>query len=103
MSVVAHLSVVPIKTGSLAEDVATAIEAIDDYDVWYETNPMGTVIEAPDVETLFAAVQAAHEAVDGDRVLTSVKIDEKRVRDDTATDKVAAVESELGREPTSES
>jgi uncharacterized protein (TIGR00106 family) len=97
MTVVALLSVAPVKEGSMAADVADAVAALDDFDVSYETNPMGTVIEAEDVETLLDAVAAAHNAVDADRVSTFLKIDDKRRSDGRAADKVTAVEEALGR------
>lgn len=98
MTVVALLSVAPVIEGSMAEEVAEAVAALDDFDVSYETNPMGTVIEADDVDTLLDAVGAAHRAVDGDRVSTFLKIDDKRTVDTTADRKVEAVEEHLGRE-----
>jgi uncharacterized protein YqgV (UPF0045/DUF77 family) len=58
---------------------------------------MGTVIEADDVGTLFDAVEAAHLAVEADRVSTFLKIDDKRTREGRAREKVDAVERELGR------
>jgi len=82
----------------MASEVAKAVAALDEFDVSYETNPMGTVIEADDAETLFAAAAAAHDAVDGDRVSTVLKIDDKRTADTTADRKVEAVEEHLGRE-----
>lgn len=99
MAVVALLSVAPVIEDSMAGEVAKAVEALDDFDVSYETNPMGTVIEADDIDTLLEAVGAAHKAVDGDRVSTFLKIDDKRTRDQSAREKVDAVEHELGREP----
>ncbi|MBP1987391.1 uncharacterized protein (TIGR00106 family) [Halolamina salifodinae] len=78
--------------------MAKAVDALDAFDVSYETTPMGTTIEADEIGELFAAAQAAHEAVDGDRVSTFLKIDDKRTSDADAASKVAAVESELGRE-----
>ncbi|GGN07790.1 MTH1187 family thiamine-binding protein [Halarchaeum nitratireducens] len=98
MTVIALLSVAPVREGSMAADVAKAVEALDDFDVSYETTPMGTTIEAGDVGTLFDAVEAAHEAVPGDRVSTFLKIDDKRTSDKSAAEKVADVERELGRE-----
>lgn len=98
MTVAALLSVAPVTEESMASEVAKAVEALDDFDVSYETNPMGTVIETDDVGELFAAVQAAHEAVDGDRVSTVLKIDDKRTQGEPASEKVEAVERELGRE-----
>jgi uncharacterized protein (TIGR00106 family) len=98
MTVVALLSVAPVIEGSMAEEVAEAVAALDDFDVSYETNPMGTTIEADDVDTLLDAVGAAHRAVDGDRVSTFLKIDDKRTVETTADRKVEAVEEHLGRE-----
>lgn len=98
MTVVAFLSVAPATDESMAPEVAKAVEALDAFDVSYETTPMGTTIEADDIGDIFAAAQAAHEAVDGDRVGTFLKIDDKRKSDADAASKVAAVERELDRE-----
>ena len=98
MTVVALLSVAPVIEDSMASEVAAAVEALEAFDVAYETNPMGTVIEADDIDTLLAAVGAAHKAVDADRVSTFLKIDDKRTTDSAAREKVAAVERELNRE-----
>jgi uncharacterized protein (TIGR00106 family) len=97
MTVVALLSVAPVTEESMADEVANAVEALDEFDVAYETNPMGTVIEADSTDELFAAAQAAHDAVDGDRVSTVLKIDDKRTSDQPAAEKVDAVEEVLGR------
>ncbi|WP_327052994.1 MTH1187 family thiamine-binding protein [Halomicrococcus gelatinilyticus] len=98
MTTIALLSVAPVVEGSMADEVAKAVAALDEFDVAYETNPMGTVVEADSVDELFAAAQAAHEAVDGDRVSTVLKIDDKRTSDDPAAEKVTAVEDALGHE-----
>ena len=97
MTVVALLSVAPVIEGSMSAEVAKAVDALEGFDVAYETNPMGTVIEADDVGTLFAAAQAAHEAVDADRVSTVLKIDDNRAREGRAREKTKAVEAHLGR------
>lgn len=97
MTVVALLSVAPVVEDSMAGEVAKAVAALESFDVRYETNPMGTVIEADSTDELFAAAQAAHEAVDGDRVSTVLKIDDKRTVDTSAAAKVESVERELGR------
>ena len=102
MTAIGFLSTAPVTEGRMSGDVATAIEALEAYDVRYEMGPMGTTIEAEDVAELFAAAQAAHEAIDGDRVSTFLKIDDKRSSDGTAAEKVAAVESHLGRAASSE-
>lgn len=98
MTTYGFLSVAPTGKDEMAEDVADAVAALDDFDVEYETTPMGTTIEAPDAETLFEACLAAHEAVDADRVGTFLKVDDKRTVDEPASEKVRAVEDVLGRE-----
>lgn len=98
MTVIALLSVAPVTEGSMSGEVAKAIEVLDDFDISYETNPMGTVIEADNIEEVFDAAEAAHKAVEGDRVSTFLKIDDKRTRDQRAKDKVRSVEEVLGRE-----
>ena len=100
MTCIGFLSVAPVVEESMAPYVADAVAALDEFDVEYETTPMGTIIEADDPEALFAAAHAAHEAVgaQSDRVETFVKIDDKRGVDQRASEKVDAVEAELGRE-----
>jgi uncharacterized protein YqgV (UPF0045/DUF77 family) len=55
------------------------------------------VIEADDIGTLFSAAEAAHTAVDADRVSTVLKIDDKRTQTGRAREKVEAVEKHLDR------
>ena len=98
MTVIGFLSVAPVVEGSMSEEVAKAVAALDGFDVGYETTPMGTVIEADDSAELFAAAGAAHEAVNADRVSTFLKVDDKRTVDQSANEKVDAVEDHLGRE-----
>jgi uncharacterized protein (TIGR00106 family) len=98
MTVIGFLSVAPVTEGSMGGEVAKAVAALDDFEVAYETTPMGTTIEADDVGELLAAVEAAHTAVDGDRVSTFLKIDDKRTSTASADEKVDAVEEHLGHE-----
>jgi uncharacterized protein (TIGR00106 family) len=98
MTVIGFLSVAPVIEGSMSAEVAKAVAALDEFDVGYETTPMGTVIEAEDSAELFAAAAAAHEAVDADRVSTFLKVDDKRTVEQSADEKVDAVEEHLGRE-----
>jgi uncharacterized protein (TIGR00106 family) len=102
MTAIGFLSVAPVREGSMAEEVAKAVEALEEFDVSYETTAMGTILEAEEVGELFAAARAAHEAVDGDRVSTVLKIDDKRDRETGAAEKVEAVEEELGRKARSD-
>ena len=97
MTVTAFLSVAPATEESMAPAVADAVDALEAFDVEYETTPAGTIIEADTAAAVFAAAQAAHEAVEADRVGTLLKLDDKRTTDEPAAQKVEAVETELGR------
>ena len=98
MSVIATLSTVPTRDGDASDAIARAIGALDDYDVEYEINPMGTTIETDDINELFAAVQAAHQAIEADRVTTRLEISHERDSNRGAAERVAAVEEALSGE-----
>ncbi|WP_049999285.1 thiamine-binding protein [Halococcus sediminicola] len=95
MSIVATLSTMPVQDEGSTEEIATAIRTLDNYDVEYEVNPLGTIIEATDISEFFAAVQAAHQAIEADRVTTKIEIDHERNRDRDAAERVATVEDAL--------
>ncbi|MFC4438574.1 MULTISPECIES: thiamine-binding protein [Natrialbaceae] len=99
MTVIARFEVLPVRDGSLSDDIAQAIDALDEFDVSYELTATDTVIEADDVNEVFEAVQAAHGAVESDRIITSLELDEYRSREQGAEDRVESVASVLGREP----
>ena len=101
MTVFGLLRVTPITEGDITADVAAAVDALEAFDVEYETTPMATTLEAESVSELFAACAAAHEAVDAAEVQTLVQVDEKD-KSMSAAEKVDAVETELGREAKSD-
>lgn len=97
----AELTIIPIGTSgtSLSKYVAVAVAALDETGIKYQLSGMGTLLEAETLDELFDAVKVSHEAVlkEGmDRVVTSVKIDDRRDRDRTMDDKVRSVEEKLG-------
>ncbi|PSP86476.1 hypothetical protein BRC87_13945 [Halobacteriales archaeon QS_4_66_20] len=71
MTATAFLAVSPDTDGSMAPEVAKAVDALESFDVEYETTPMGTILEADDVAVVFEAAAAAHEAVGGDAAARS--------------------------------
>ncbi|UHQ98663.1 MTH1187 family thiamine-binding protein (plasmid) [Natrinema zhouii] len=99
MTVIARFEVIPIHDGSLSDDIAQAVDALDEFDIAYELTATDTIIEADDVDEVFEAVQAAHTAVESDRIITSLEIDDYTNRDQDATDRIESVASTLGREP----
>jgi uncharacterized protein (TIGR00106 family) len=97
MTATAFLIVSPRVEGSMAPEVAKAVDALEEFDVKYETTAMGTILEATEGDELFEAAAAAHDAVDADRAVTFLKIDDKRTVEEAGERKVEKVEEELGR------
>ena len=97
MTAIARLEIIPVRAEHMSDQIAAAIDALDGFDVSYEVTPMDTIVEADDVSEIFAAAEAAHDAIDEDRVITSLEIDHQPNREQQTTDRVAAVERELGR------
>ena len=96
-----EVSVVPVGTGtpSVSKYVAKAVQILQaEKDIKYELTAMGTIIEG-DLERLLSLVSRMHQsALDAGamRVVTTVKIDERRDKPSSMSGKVAAVKRELG-------
>jgi uncharacterized protein (TIGR00106 family) len=81
----------------LSKYVVRALQVLKESGLKYETHAMGTLIEGESAQ-LFAVVQQMHEACFGDeiqRVVTSIKIDDRRDKAHTMAGKVASVTSKL--------
>jgi uncharacterized protein (TIGR00106 family) len=98
--ITAELTIIPIGTSdtSLSNYIAAAVTALDTNGIKYELTGMGTLLESNDMEKIFIAIRAAHDAVfkeGADRVATSIKIDERRDIERTILDKVSSVNQKL--------
>lgn len=93
--IIASISVSPIGVGTeLHEFVKRAIEEIKKKGIKYEVNAMSTVVEVSSLEELFDVVKRAHSAVldaGAKRVITEVKIDDRRDKEATMESKVSKV------------
>ena len=77
-----------------APPTARAVDEVRKAGVKYQLHPMGTVFEAPDLETACRAMKAAHRAVIGagaKRVLTTLRVDERFGRPRTMEERVKRV------------
>ncbi len=80
---IAEVSVVPLgtKTPSVSQYVARAVKVLEqEKDIRYEMTAMGTIIEG-ELDRILAVVRKMHEGTFGEgvvRVLTTVKIDDRR-------------------------
>ncbi|RLF16240.1 MAG: thiamine-binding protein [Thermoprotei archaeon] len=99
MVVVAELTVTPLGSGvSVSSLVAEAVKVLKEAGVKYEVTPMCTVFEAPTAEEAFKLALKAHEAVfkaGAVRVLTSIKIDERRDVEHSMKRKIESLRSKL--------
>jgi uncharacterized protein (TIGR00106 family) len=98
--VLVEISVVPLGTSdtSLSRFVAQAIKVLENSELDYEITPMGTVIEG-DLDRVLKICREMHESVFSNpeikRVLTTIKIDDRRDKKGTMESKVESVEKKL--------
>ena len=94
--VVAEISVVPVGTGDagLSRYVAACLDVLQARkDISYRLTPMGTVIEGS-LDIILEVIRKMHEVPFGmgvSRVVTSIKIDERRDKPATMAGKVESV------------
>lgn len=97
MKVIAELtySVLGGKGTGVSEYIKKAIKIIDSFDdIQTLHHPMGTIIEADDIDTIFKVVKEGHEALFNEeilRVVTRITIDDRRDKARTMEDKVTAL------------
>ncbi len=92
---IVEISVVPVgtNTASVSRYVRTALEIIKNSGLNYSVNPMGTCIEG-DWETIFQTIRQIHEkltSIGCPRLITTIKIDDRRDKQQTMQDKVKKV------------
>jgi len=98
---IVEFSVVPIgtKTPSVSEYVVKAVKVLKKYsNLKFEVTPMGTVIEGDDLSEILKVILEAHEAVfkaGAQRVVTTIKIDDRRDKKETMEYKVRSVKNKI--------
>lgn len=94
--IIAEVSIVPLGVGpSVSKYVKEAVRTLEKSNVRVIRGPMGTVIEAESLDVIWDAVRKAHEAVfemGAPRVVTTLKIDERRDKEHTVESKLKALE-----------
>jgi len=97
-----EVSIIPLgtETPSVSQYVAQAVKVLEgEKDIKYELTAMGTIIEG-DLERLLTLVRKMHEAVFDvgvTRVVTTIKIDERRDKPSTMSSKMESLKSKLER------
>lgn len=99
MTVILEFSIIPLGEGtSTSSLVARAVKALRGAGVRHVATPMGTILEAKDLEKALYYVRLAHEAVFGagvKRVITVIKIDDRRDVERRMEDKLRSLEMAL--------
>jgi len=94
--IIAQLSIAPLGAGtSVSPYVKIAIDILKKEHITFQTNPMATVIECDTLETLFSVIQKAHLAVaraGAKRIITEIKIDDRRDKDATMESKLKSLQ-----------
>jgi len=96
-----EVSIIPLGTGttSVSQYIARAVRVLQgEKDIKYELTAMGTIIEG-DLDHLLTLVRKMHEAVFDagiTRVLTTIKIDDRRDKSSSMSSKIESLEKELG-------
>jgi uncharacterized protein (TIGR00106 family) len=94
--VIAEIAIAPLGTvgTSLSQYVASCLNIVKEApDVSYELTAMGTIIQGP-LDSVLALAQKMHEApfaMGAKRVLTTIRIDDRRDKPATMESKVKAV------------
>ncbi len=92
-----EFSIVPLGKGpSVGDDVAKVLKIVNNSGLPYKLNPMGTVVEGS-WDDLMALIKKCHQAVmrNGERVVTSIKIDDRKSHRKMIDTKVLSVEKRL--------
>jgi uncharacterized protein (TIGR00106 family) len=94
-----EFSIIPIGEGSsLGVHLAEVLRIIDESGLPYKVNPMGTVIEGEWDETI-RLIRKCHRTVmkTGERVITTISIDDRKGKPNRIETKVKSIERRLGK------
>ena len=97
---IAEVSIIPLGTGSpsVSKHVARAISVLQqEKGIKYELTSMGTIIEG-DLDSILQAIKKMHQATFDEgvvRVVTTIKIDDRRDKELTTQGKIESVLKKL--------
>jgi len=99
LKVIAQFTTSPLGEGvSVSRFVAEALKEVENSGLRYQLTPMATVLEADTPEAAVEVILKAHEAVfraGAKRVVTDIKIDDRRDEPRRMEDKVEKVKKQL--------
>ena len=96
-TVIAEFSIIPIGTEetSVSSYISDAVKALEKVEhLKFEVTPMGTILESESLTTIFQAVESTHQTIfakGSKRVLSTLRIDDRRDKHRTMQDKLEAL------------
>jgi uncharacterized protein (TIGR00106 family) len=95
----AEFSIIPIGVGvSVGYQLAEVLKIVDASGLPYKVNPMGTVVEG-EWDEIMKLIHKCHSAAmkSGERMLTTIAIDDRKGKPDRIQEKVKSIERRLGK------
>lgn len=95
----AEFSINPMSTEHMSKDVAKVIEAMEGTGLHFHLGPMSTAVEGT-WEQVMEAIRRCHQvvALNHDRVVTTILIDDRKNRPHHLAEMIASVEQKLGHQ-----
>ncbi|MBI5741488.1 MAG: MTH1187 family thiamine-binding protein [Nitrospirae bacterium] len=94
-----EFSIIPVGKGpGIGDEVAKVLKLVEASKMPYKINPMGTVVEG-NWDQVMKLIKRCHAAVlnNGERVVTTISIDDRKGKPDRIEEKVKSVEKRLGK------
>jgi uncharacterized protein (TIGR00106 family) len=94
-----EFSIIPIGVGSsLSANIAEVLKIVDASGLPYKATPMGTVVEG-EWDELMKLIKKCHKTAmkSGDRVVTTISIDDRKGKRNRIEEKVRSVEKRIGK------
>ncbi len=95
----AQFSIIPVGVGSsLGDQLAAVLKIVDESGIPYKVNPMDTVVEG-EWEDIMGLIKKCRDEImkNGERVVISITIDDRKDRPNRIEEKVASLERRLGK------
>ena len=94
-----EFSIVPLGLGSsIGDKLAEVLKIVDASGLPYKINPMGTVVEG-EWDEIMKLIKKCHRTVmkTGERVITTISIDDRKGKPNRIEEKVKSIERRLGK------
>jgi uncharacterized protein (TIGR00106 family) len=94
-----EFSIVPLGLGSsIGNKLAEVLKIVDASGFPYKINPMGTVVEG-EWDEIMKLIKKCHRTVmkTGERVITTISIDDRKGKPNRIEEKVKSIERRLGK------